>query len=84
LIDSRDSIFNQLRLWRDVNHNGISEADELHTLSSLNVEALDLDFKESKKLDQFSNEFRYRTKIKDTKQGSVGRWAWDVFLSHSQ
>ena len=84
LIDSRDSIFNQLRLWQDVNHNGIAEAGELHKLSSLNVETLDLDFKESKKLDQFANEFRYRAKIRDSKQGSVGRWAWDVFLSHNQ
>jgi len=71
-------------LWQDVNHNGIADAGELHTLSSLNVETLDLDFKESKKLDQFGNEFRYRAKIRDSKQGSVGRWAWDVFLSHRQ
>jgi hypothetical protein len=84
LIDSRDSIFNQLRLWQDVNHNGIAEAGELHTLSSFNVETIDLAFKESKKLDQFGNEFRYRAKIRDSKQGSVGRWAWDVFLSHNQ
>jgi hypothetical protein len=80
LVDSRDSIFNSLRLWQDRNHNGISEPEELLTLASLNVLALELDFKESKRVDEYGNEFKYRAKIRDG--GSAGRWAWDVFLSH--
>ena len=82
LVDSRDSIFNSLRLWQDRNHNGISEPEELQTLASLNVVALELDFKESNRVDQYGNEFKYRAKVRDTKSGSAGRWAWDVFLSH--
>jgi hypothetical protein len=82
LIDSRDSVFERLRLWQDKNHNGTSEPEELHTLASLNVVALELDFKESKRTDQYGNEFKYRAKVKDTSDGRVARWAWDVFLSH--
>lgn len=80
LVDSRDSIFNSLRLWQDRNHNGISEPEELLTLAALNIVTLELDFKESKRVDQYGNEFKYRAKVRDS--GSAGRWAWDVFLSH--
>jgi hypothetical protein len=80
VVDSHDSIFNSLRLWQDKNHNGISEPDEIHTLASLNVEALELDFKESRRVDQYGNQFKYRAKVRDTRYGTVGRWAWDVFL----
>jgi hypothetical protein len=82
VIDNRDSVFESLRLWQDKNHNGISEPDELHTLTEMNVKALELDFKESKRVDEFGNEFKYRAKVKDASNASVGRWAWDVFLSH--
>lgn len=81
IIDARDSIFASLRLWQDANHNGTSEPAELHGLDSLHVKALELDFKQAGRQDRYGNEFRYRAKVHDTRDGQIGRWAWDVFLT---
>ncbi|HKS11145.1 MAG TPA: hypothetical protein VJS13_16460 [Pyrinomonadaceae bacterium] len=79
-IDNRDTVFLSLRLWQDVNHNGFSEAHELHTLPSLDVATLELAYKTSKRTDSNGNQFGYRAKVKNTHGQQAGRWAWDVIL----
>jgi hypothetical protein len=79
-ISSADAIFSHLRLWQDINHDGLSEPNELKTLPTLNIAAIDLSYHESRSRDANGNLFRYRAKVFDSNGAQVGRWAWDVFL----
>ena len=80
VITPADAIFSSLRLWQDVNHNGVSEPSELHTLAELGLSKLELDYKESYREDTNGNLFRYRAKVQDVNHQQMGRWAWDVIL----
>ena len=80
VIDNRDSVFSRLRLWQDTNHNGFFEQNELKTIASLGIAKFELDWKESRRTDEYGNQFKYRAKVKDLQGNQVGRWAWDVFL----
>lgn len=52
-INSADAVFSSLRLWQDVNHNGISESSELKTLTSLGLMLIELDYKTSRRTDEY-------------------------------
>jgi hypothetical protein len=81
VIDSRDLIFSSLRLWRDENHNGISEISELITCESGGIVRFDLGYRESGRVDEHGNQFRFRAKVYNSRSEQLGRWAWDVFLT---
>ena len=79
-IDGNDSVFSSLRLWQDSNHNGFSEASELHSLVNSDVSVIELKYRDARQKDENGNWFRYRAKVSDAQGAQVGRWAWDVFL----
>lgn len=84
IIDQRDAIFLQLRLWQDANHDGICQSWEVHTLRDVGIESISLDYRISRRTDQYGNSFRYRAKVEDSKHSHATKWAWDVFLVGGQ
>jgi hypothetical protein len=84
IIDERDAVFSRLRLWIDENHDGVCQAKELHTLREMGIFSLALKYAESKRTDEFGNQFRYRARVNpnpNENESEVGRWAFDVFLT---
>ena len=79
-IDARDGVFSHLLLWRDANHDGVSQSGELAALPSVGFTEIDLGYKESKRTDEHGNAFRYRAKVRHDRDSAIARWAWDVFL----
>ena len=80
VITEADPVFVSLRLWQDSNHNGVSEPSELHSLQTLGLKKLYLDYKDSKRVDEYGNQFRFKAKVTDEHDAQLSRWAWDVFL----
>lgn len=79
-INQKDAVFSRLRLWQDKNHNGVSESCEMFSLTDLGLNEIDLKYRLSRKTDEFGNQFRYRSKIRNSRTADIGKWAWDVFL----
>jgi hypothetical protein len=62
-IDAHDEAFGRLLLWTDINHNGISEPEELRAAYAVGVRAIGTDYKEKRRVDRFGNEFRQKGRL---------------------
>lgn len=62
VIDSRDAVFQRLRVWIDRNHNGISEPAEILTLAQAGVARIELKYESNGREDKFGNRFRFKGK----------------------
>ncbi len=79
VIDPGDSVYSRLRVWIDANHNGYSEPNELHTLQSLGIAKIGIEYHETPFVDQYGNRFRYKGSIWDS-NGKERDACYDVFL----
>jgi hypothetical protein len=80
-ITDADPVFQDLRLWRDLNHNGRVDPGELMSLADAGITSISLNYRESRHQDQYGNTFRYRSTITyDERHGGGSRTAYDVFL----
>jgi len=79
-IDANDEIYSKLRVWVDKNHDGVSQPDELYSLSALSIARIDLQSEVKPRTDEYGNLFYLRARVWDGKGHRGGRWAWDVYL----
>ncbi len=49
LINQADELFSSLKVWQDINQDGISQANELFTLDALGIQSLNLEHQENSK-----------------------------------
>jgi hypothetical protein len=88
VIDSSDAIYSQLLLWIDSNHDGISQATELHHLAEMGVTKIPLSYTHKSYEDGDGNNFRFGNLVEmgsqDIDRGQVEHQAWDVLLDASE
>ncbi|HEY6137503.1 MAG TPA: hypothetical protein VI670_07025 [Thermoanaerobaculia bacterium] len=83
VIDAQDQVWSQLLLWRDLNHDGISQLSELSSITLSEVKAIGLDYHWTGRRDSSWNTFRYEAlawfgKGNDSK--ATPRPIYDIFF----
>jgi hypothetical protein len=63
VIDDQDLIWRDLLLWRDLNHDAISQSDEIARIEGSTVAAIGLNYHRSRRVDRSGNELRYQSKV---------------------
>jgi len=90
VIDARDFVFSMLRIWIDLDHDGVSQRSELFLMRELGVVAVELSFVEGRgdRRDVHGNEFRFNSKawidLRPRRRGAEGRRAYDCSRPRSQ
>lgn len=81
-IDSADAAFVSLWIWTDVNHDGLSQPQELRTLDEAGIQRIGVQYKRSNRSDRYGNEFRFRGRAWKAGRSGVVRpvLTWDVFF----
>ena len=55
ILDSQDKGFQELKVWMDTNHNGISEEEELYSLEHFGISSIDLNYSQVNRVDENGN-----------------------------
>ena len=80
MIDSRDAVWDNLVVWIDSNHDGVSQPDELYRPDDLGIHSISLTYVETRRIDAYGNEFRYKGSLNWNTGNNVDRAIYDVFL----
>jgi len=84
VINQHDKIFSRLRIWVDLDHDGVSEPAELLTLKQAGIESIYLNYEAASWTDAYGNRFLNRATVVRTPNMTGGLWAYDVALVAGQ
>ncbi len=85
VIDRFDAIYSRLRLWTDINHDGIAQVSEVVSLTDAGLVALDLNYHRSERRDRYGNRLRFMSDAWIRKGGHEQRTSTaDVFFIRLQ
>jgi len=82
-VDAHDAMFGELCAWIDTNRDGMSQADEIHSLAEVDVAALWYDYRPTRVWDSYGNLFRYVSSVEmRTPSGDLRPWpTYDVIFA---
>jgi len=82
VIDKNDFAWWRLMLWRDLNHDGIEQADEIEPVSTSDLVAIDLKYHWEGRRDLHGNLFKYGSKVWLVTRGATTRQTpvYDIFF----
>lgn len=91
-ISATDLAFSSLQLWFDLNHDGVSQLEELFGLAEVGVAEISLKYQKGKRVDEFGNIYGYTGKVKvtPTAANSIGprrnapRRAYDIYFAYQK
>lgn len=63
LIDDRDSVWSELKIWQDLNSNGISEGNELQSLIDIGLKNINLSFTKDSIIDEHGNIHEFNSTV---------------------
>jgi hypothetical protein len=85
-IDARDGIWNELLLWTDVDHDGMSQIAELKTAETSELVSIGLSYHATNRSDSYGNLFRYESLVRLRTHGAAERAkpVYDVFFVNAR
>jgi hypothetical protein len=79
VIDAHDAVWSALRLWRDVNHDGVCQPSEVSALALSGLTAIGIDHHWTGRIDSSGNVFRYEGKFWSGRASSP-KPLYDIFF----
>jgi len=82
VIDSSDPVWQQLKLWVDLNHDGFAQVSEILPIDRSSVRAISLAYHRTNRRDRYGNMFRFesRVTIADPFGRNSDRPVYDIFF----